>query len=173
NAAAFAIGGAHGCQGLTPAGQDVVLDPNTTHVGHIPAGTAAANCATYNNTASLTSANAGTPNSGASPVAIVLNCANLTITKVADHASANAGATIGYTVTISNTGAGDANGVSLTDSLPGGPSGHFVHWVIDPASANAAAFAIGGADGSQALTLAGQPVVVAHNSTLVVHITAG
>jgi uncharacterized repeat protein (TIGR01451 family) len=42
----------------------------------------------------------------------------LAITKTADAASVTAGATIGFTVTVSNTGAGSANNVSMTDTLP-------------------------------------------------------
>ncbi|MBI3114936.1 MAG: DUF11 domain-containing protein, partial [Candidatus Kerfeldbacteria bacterium] len=44
----------------------------------------------------------------------------LTLAKVAGQTSVNAGATLQYTVTISNIGEADAVGVTLTDSLPDG-----------------------------------------------------
>jgi uncharacterized repeat protein (TIGR01451 family) len=42
----------------------------------------------------------------------------LAITKTADAATVTAGSPIGFTVTVSNTGAGSANNVSMTDTLP-------------------------------------------------------
>jgi len=45
---------------------------------------------------------------------------NLTLTKTADAASVNAGSQIGFTVTLSNTGAGPATTVAINDPLPAG-----------------------------------------------------
>jgi uncharacterized repeat protein (TIGR01451 family)/fimbrial isopeptide formation D2 family protein len=94
------------------------------------------------------------------------------ITKSADAASVSAGSPIGFSVTVSNTGAGNATGVTLSDALPGGNAATPVHWVIDGTTGNPAAFAISGADGSQQLTLAGQPISLAAGAHLTVHVTA-
>ena len=86
-----------------------------------------------------------------------LQPAALTVTKTADAASVSAGSPIGFTVTVHNGGTGTATGVTLTDPLPGG-SGTGVTWVKDGAVGNPAAFTLAGAQGSQTLTLAGQPI---------------
>ena len=95
----------------------------------------------------------------------------LTVTKTADAASVSAGDPIGFTVTITNGGTGTATGVTLTDALPGG-SGTGVTWVKDLATGDPAAFTLAGAQGSQTLTLAGQPISLAPGATLSVHVTA-
>src|SRR5439155_240914 len=77
-----------------------------------------------------------------------------------------------FTVTVSNTDLGNATGVTLTDALPGGNAATPVHWTIDGSTGNPAAFAITGADGSQHLTLAGQPISLASGASLTVHVTA-
>ena len=94
------------------------------------------------------------------------------MTKTADAASVSAGTDIGFKVTVANTGAGNATGVTLTDALPGGNAGNPVHWTIDSSFGDAASFAITGADGSQQLTLAGQPVGLAAGHSLQVHVVA-
>jgi uncharacterized repeat protein (TIGR01451 family) len=52
---------------------------------------------------------------------VVYGSPNVQITKVADSGSVNYGQPVGYTVTLSNTGGADANGLAVTDALPGGP----------------------------------------------------
>ena len=47
-----------------------------------------------------------------------------------------------------------------------------VTWVKDGAVGNPAAFTLAGAQGSQTLTLAGQPITLAACATLSVHVTA-
>ena len=94
------------------------------------------------------------------------------VSKSADAASISAGAPIGFTVTVSNNGTGGAKGVTLSDALPGGNVAHPVHWTIDGSTGNPASFAISGADGSQQLTLAGQPITMAAGASLAVHLTA-
>ena len=71
------------------------------------------------------------------------------MTKTADAASVSAGTDIGFKVTVANTGAGNATGVTLTDALPGGNAGNPVHWTIDSSFGDAASFAITGTDGSR------------------------
>ena len=52
----------------------------------------------------------------------------LQIVKTADAAQVNVGSSIGFTVTVFNTGAGDADGVTLSDPLPTNPG---LSWSID------------------------------------------
>ena len=52
----------------------------------------------------------------------------LQIVKTADAAQVNAGQSIGFTVTVSNTGPGDATGVTLSDPLP---TNSGLAWTID------------------------------------------
>ncbi|HEU5214155.1 MAG TPA: hypothetical protein VFU30_01305 [Gaiellaceae bacterium] len=85
---------------------------------------------------------------------IVVNAADVSITKTADHTSpVNAGDQIGFTVEVKNTGAGDATGVTLDDSLPAG-SGSGVTWTIDNGVGTPGNFVLSGAAGSQKLSLA-------------------
>ena len=48
----------------------------------------------------------------------MINGADIHIVKTADAAQVNAGEPIGFTLTVYNTGSGDAKGVTLTDPLP-------------------------------------------------------
>src|SRR5207244_3941885 len=80
------------------------------------------------NSASAASTNDGNPAVG--PVAITVNCASIDVLKVADAAAVSAGDQIGFTVTLTNNGAGTASGLSFSDPLPGG-----LTWTISPASA--------------------------------------
>jgi uncharacterized repeat protein (TIGR01451 family) len=68
-----------------------------------------------NNTASVSTTNDGTDQSSASTC---VAAPSIKIVKTADAAQVNAGEPIGFTLTVSNSGSGDAKGVSLTDSLP-------------------------------------------------------
>ncbi len=110
-----------------------------------------------------TLATAGT-NTNFHGVAVVPGNANVTITKSADTATVTAGATDGYTVTITNAGNDTANGVTLSDPLPAG-----VTWSIN-GGANASSFQITGSPGSQSLSLNGISTL-APGASLVVHIT--
>src|SRR4029079_10408995 len=67
--------------------------------------------------ASFTTTNDGAGNDSASTT---VNCATVTIDKNADAASVNAGSQIGFTVTLTNSTAGQATGLAITDALPGG-----------------------------------------------------
>src|SRR5262249_24799235 len=57
---------------------------------------------------------------------IVVLGPDLNVTKVADQAVINTGEQAGFTITLSNVGAGDAFDVALSDALPAG-----VAWAID------------------------------------------
>src|SRR6516162_8332334 len=102
---------------------------------------------------------------------------DLAVTKTPDSGSAAAGSTIGFTITITNTGNAAATGVSLNDQLPAGSAGD-IFWSIDTsntglgAGTNPGSFSISGPKGNQVLTLAGQPITLAAGATLKVHITS-
>jgi uncharacterized repeat protein (TIGR01451 family) len=93
---------------------------------HITSPTTAATCGTVNNTASATTTNDGNPSVG--PVPITVNCASVTITKTADQGTVSAGDPIGYVVTVTNTGAGTAHSVAVSDTLP---TNSGLSWSID------------------------------------------
>src|SRR5258706_2985150 len=133
----------------------------SVHV-HITSPTTAATCGTVNNSAAASSTNDGNPSVG--PVAITVNCPHLVITKTADAASVSAGDSIGFTVTIANTGAGAANGLSFSDALPGGSG---VNWSISPASAG---WSTSGSAPTQ--TLVYSPTSLAAGASTSVHVVS-
>jgi uncharacterized repeat protein (TIGR01451 family)/choice-of-anchor A domain-containing protein len=98
----------------------------------------------------------------------------LTITKVPDSASVVAGNPIGFTLTISNPGAGTATGLTLTDPLPPGGS-EFFNWKIDTGIDNPIDFTIKGTPGSQSLAFSSaflaSPDSLAGGQSISVHIT--
>src|SRR5207248_1838941 len=67
------------------------------------------------NTGSVTTTNDG---SGQSSASTCVAGPAIKIVKTADAAQVNAGDPIGFTVTVYNTGTGDAKGVNLSDPLP-------------------------------------------------------
>jgi uncharacterized repeat protein (TIGR01451 family) len=99
------------------------------------------------------------PSCGAGPT--------LGITKVADAGSVGAGGQIGYTVTVGNTGAGDATGVAVTDNLPAGTG---VNWSID-AGNSSPGWSISGSPPSQTLSFG--PSTLAAGASTHVHVISG
>jgi uncharacterized repeat protein (TIGR01451 family) len=99
---------------------------------HISSPTTSGTCGTVSNSASATSTNGGSANSGTA-TAITVNCPSLSVTKVADASSVSAGTAIGYTITVANTGAGLATGVTLTDTLP---ANNGLTWAESPDNPN-------------------------------------
>ena len=85
-------------------------------------------------------------------------CADIDVDKTADAASVSAGEQIGFTVTLTNHGAGEAKGVQFTDVLPAG-----LTWTIAPANAD---WAISGG------SLVYKPRPAAGNSSSTVHVIA-
>jgi uncharacterized repeat protein (TIGR01451 family) len=111
---------------------NLVYAPSTLAAGastsvHVVATTSKENCGEVKNTASVTTSNDGQDESSAS---VDVNCAAIDVLKTADAASVSAGDPIGFTVKITNTGAGEAKGLQFTDVLPAG-----LDWAISPASA--------------------------------------
>jgi uncharacterized repeat protein (TIGR01451 family)/fimbrial isopeptide formation D2 family protein len=89
-------------------------------------------CGTIPNLASATASNESADDlaNNEDDATIVVDCPLIVITKSADDAVVSAGDQIGFTITITNTGAGSAFNVAVSDTLPAGMS-----WTIDPASA--------------------------------------
>jgi uncharacterized repeat protein (TIGR01451 family) len=126
------------------------LGAGTTETVHITAPTAFADCGTYDNTATLTASN--TPQAPTGHDSTQVLCANLVIHKTADHsAPVSVGSSIGFTVTITNNGAGAANGVDVEDPLPAGPG---INWSVDT-STGPLTCSVTGAVGNQTLKCAG------------------
>jgi uncharacterized repeat protein (TIGR01451 family) len=98
---------------------------------HITAMTSAAECTVYDNTATASSTNDG---GGTAEDKITCQPANITITKTADQGTVSAGSNIGFTLTETNTGAGTAHGVVVTDTLPSNPG---TSWTVDGGTAAA------------------------------------
>ncbi len=86
----------------------------------IKAGTSYDACTTYDNTATVTSDNAGTDNASAR---VICDKSDLGVLKTAVHATISAGDNAEFTIVTSNTGAGTAKDVEMTDQLPTGVSG--------------------------------------------------
>ena len=86
-------------------------------------------CTTYPNQASAQATNNPQVQASASTT---LSCPSVQIEKTADALSVSAGDPIGFTIKVSNTGAGTATGVTVADPLPGGSG---VSWSISPANA--------------------------------------
>src|SRR5436189_107937 len=97
----------------------------TRHV-HITSPTTAATCGTVDNSATVTTTNDGSDH--VDHVQITVNCPHLAITKTADAASVDAGDPIGFVITVTNTGAGTAKNVTVTDPLPTNAG---LSWSID------------------------------------------
>ena len=99
---------------------------------------------------------------------VVVNSPNVTVTKSADAVSVTTGTQAGFTVTLTNTGLGQANGLTLTDALPalGGTN----VWSIS-GGANTGSFAITGRrPAARQLALSGASTLAA-GASLTVHLT--
>jgi uncharacterized repeat protein (TIGR01451 family) len=94
---------------------------------HISSPTTRATCGAVDNTGAVTSTNALSNEQGAS---LLVFCPDLQLGKAADAGSVVAGSPIGFTLTVTNAGAGTAKGVTLSDPLPAGN----VTWGIDGGS---------------------------------------
>lgn len=88
---------------------------------------------------------------------------NVTIVKTADAATVNAGSNIGFTITVTNTGAADATGVTINDPLPAGSG---VDWTENPDNPNCS---ISGSPPSETLTC-GPVTLAAGGGSISVHV---
>jgi len=83
---------------------------------HITSPTTPATCGKVDNTATVTTSNAGTDTDSAS---VMVLCPDVTVQKTADDSPILAGETGSYTITVKNLGPGLAKAVTLSDPLPG------------------------------------------------------
>jgi uncharacterized repeat protein (TIGR01451 family) len=145
----------------------VDLAPGASETVHVISSTDKTSCQAYPNVATLT-ATANHPQLQANDTTTV-NCASIQIVKTADAKQVNAGDPIGFTMTVFNTGAGDAKGTTLTDTLPTNPG---LNWKID---AQGVGWTAPCAIAANVLTC-GPDTVPANtsqaNSTFTVHITS-
>jgi uncharacterized repeat protein (TIGR01451 family) len=147
------------------------MDANTTYTVHITSPTTAATPADspVDNTAHVSTDNDGTDDDDES---IEVLGPNVAISKVADAPFVSPGDPIGFTVSVTNSGAGTAHGVTVNDPLPAG-SGTGVVWSIDTQSNPVPALcSISGAPGAQTLACGGLTTDVAPAGGFSVHITA-
>ncbi|MFL5790698.1 MAG: hypothetical protein ACJ76A_04275, partial [Actinomycetota bacterium] len=111
---------------LTCGGSGFNLASGASASVHITSTTTSATCGTISNTGIADASNDNQVSTGI--VQITVKCAALVISKVADDAVVNAGDTIGYTITVTNNGAGTATNVVVTDTLPTNAG---LGWTID------------------------------------------
>ena len=162
NTGLCSIAGAVGSQVVSCGSSSTPLAAGASFSFHVTATTSSSACATYNNTAHVSTSNAGNATASAP---ITCNSAAIHIVKTADAASVNAGDIIGFTITISNSGTGTAHGVTVNDPLPGG-----VTWSIATQSNAGLCTVTTGA--SQVLSCGGSTTNVAPAGSFSVHITA-
>ena len=101
-----------------PSSSTATLAGGATITVHVTSNTTSASCGVYANTATVSLTNGTAPDPATAQTTVL--CPNLSLTKTADAATVNAGGTIGFTVTVHNTGQGDATGFVLSDPLPTG-----------------------------------------------------
>jgi len=88
---------------------------------------------------------------------------NVSIVKTEDAATVNAGSNIGFTITVTNSGAADATGVTINDPLPGGSG---IDWAESPDNPDCS---IGGSPPNETLTC-GPVTLAAGGGSLSVHV---
>jgi uncharacterized repeat protein (TIGR01451 family)/MYXO-CTERM domain-containing protein len=105
---------------LTCGGQGFSLAEGASASVHVYGTTDAADCGTLTNTATVSASNeaADSDTDNSATATITVSCASIGISKTADAGSVSAGTAIGYTITVTNGGAGTAHGVTMTDTLP-------------------------------------------------------
>ncbi len=111
---------------LTCGGPDFDLAPGAGASVHVKSPTTQETCGIVANSASVDATNDLEVESDL--VEIVVQCAALSVAKVADDGEVDAGDDIGFTITVVNGGEGTARDVELTDTLP--TSGG-LDWEID------------------------------------------
>ena len=102
---------------------------------------------------------------------ITVQASDVDATLTADQSSISGGDRAGFTVTLTNTGPGDAEGALLFDALPAG-QGADLTWAIDQGAGDPSAFTITGSPGQQLLLLAPGLSTLAPGRSLLVHVSA-
>lgn len=111
---------------LTCGGPNFNLGDDASASVHIVSPTTSATCGEVRNEASVSATHNLEVDSGI--VTIIVECASLVIMKTADASTVDAGARIGYTITVTNNAAGTAKGVVLHDTLPTNAG---LSWTVD------------------------------------------
>jgi uncharacterized repeat protein (TIGR01451 family) len=142
------------------------LPPGGSAAVHVTSPTDQTTCGTVSNTAAVSAANSSTV-APSSTAAISVNCPTLGLMNLADAASVNAGQPIGYTLTATNSGAGTAHNVALSEALPGAGG---LDWTISPAYTMPGSCGINGSPGAQTLTCAFGDL--ATGASAMVHVTS-
>jgi uncharacterized repeat protein (TIGR01451 family) len=129
---AWTVDAANSSSGCTVVGVRLsctfgTLAASTSKHVHVTSPTAFASCGTIFNRGWVATGNDGTDKDSAT---VAVQCPSLHITKTADAATVSAGSTVGFTITLSNSGPGTAKSVSISDALPAGSG---VSWSISPA----------------------------------------
>jgi uncharacterized repeat protein (TIGR01451 family) len=159
------------CSGDPLHTETVEVDDNGTF--ETPNGVVLTKAGTYYWVASFSGDDNNLPaSSGCADEPVVVQPAAIHIVKTADKAKVNVGDSIGFTLTVSNSGAGDAHGVKLTDTLPTNPG---LSWTIasqgtgwdGSCAISAGVLSCGGANG---MTVPANTTQSA--STFTVHITS-
>jgi uncharacterized repeat protein (TIGR01451 family) len=110
------------------------LDEGASKTIHVSGVTDAQDCGTLSNTATVAADNEGSDQTDNSDTAtITVKCATIQVTKTPDQGTVSAGDPIGFTITASNSGAGSASGVTVTDTLPTDAG---LSWTIDAAGSD-------------------------------------
>ena len=92
---------------------------SATFVIVVSVSTQAPNASTFTNTAQVSATNeTNTTNNSATTTAVVVNNADLAITKMGPSGALTPNATITYTIAVTNNGPGTAGEVTVTDTLP-------------------------------------------------------
>ncbi|MDQ2920805.1 MAG: hypothetical protein M3R52_04200, partial [Acidobacteriota bacterium] len=92
--------------------------------------------------------------------------ANVSIIKTADSSYASAGSTVGFNVTLTNTGLATATGLSVTDNLPGAVG---TNWSVDAGNSDAG-WSVSGLPPNQSLVYA--PTTLNAGASTHVHVTS-
>ena len=109
------VSGALGSEELDCASVDIGAGQGYTV--RVTSGTTAASCTDYDNEATASASNHPDASDEGD---ITVACPSVTIVKTPDEQTKNAGEVIEFQMVVSNTGAGTATGVTLSDALPGG-----------------------------------------------------
>ena len=123
-------------------------------------------CGDLPNTASVAASNEPAENTedNSDSGEIDVTCAQIGVTKTADDDVVSAGNQIGFVVTITNNGDGQAEGLVFTDDLPGGPG---IDWEIESSSSG---WSISGSAPNEQLVYS--PTTLAMGASSAVHVVS-
>ena len=111
------------------------INPDASRTVTVSGETTAADCGVLPNTASATASNepSSATEDNSDSASITVNCPTIVITKTADDPVVNATDSIGFVITVTNTGDGSAFDVKVSDTLPANGG---LGWSIDSANSD-------------------------------------